>query len=530
MMTPIDGLDQIPSDDNKVGKLIREYAKWKSYRESWIQLWQDCYEYSMPNRKGFYAEHPGQARTDRIFDSTAVVSLQNFTSRIKSFVAPDFARWASLQPGPEIPEQSRDDVALALQDVEDFMFDTLQNSSNFDQEVALSLFDLAVGTGALIAEEGDADEPIKWRTVPLTELVLVGGPFGSIDGVFWPRQLRAKEVKSIWPKGKMSAALETDMKNNPERMLNFINVTLRNRQKRGTETWDHAIICLEHKDIILEKTFKGEGSNPWIIFRWSPDDVYGRGPLLQALPDIKVANLVVELILENAEMSITGMYQYGDDTVLNPHTIEFVAGTLIPVAENSRGIQPITPPGRFDISQIVLEDLQNKIRRALYDQPIGGLEQPVRSATEIAERMAEFSRETGAPFARLQKELAQPVIKRCAYILKKGGRITIPRLNGSEVRIFPVSPLGRAQEQQDIMNFDRFLEQVMARFGPEMVAQVVSPQRATKYLADKWTVPVDLLKSQAEVQAEMQQVADAGMQAVEQGMDPEQLLKLAGAA
>ena len=53
MMTPIDGLDQIPSDDNKVGKLIREYAKWKSYRESWIQLWQDCYEYSMPNRKGF---------------------------------------------------------------------------------------------------------------------------------------------------------------------------------------------------------------------------------------------------------------------------------------------------------------------------------------------------------------------------------------------------------------------------------------------------------------------------------------------
>ena len=70
----------------------------------------------------------------------------------------------------------------------------------------------------------------------------------------------------------------------------------------------------------------------------------------------------------------------------------------------------------------------------------------------------------------------------------------------------------------------------MARFGPEMVAQVVSPQRATKYLADKWTVPVDLLKSQAEVQAEMQQVADAGMQAVEQGMDPEQLLKLAGAA
>ena len=52
----------------------------------------------------------------------------------------------------------------------------------------------------------------------------------------------------------------------------------------------------EHK--IVETTFKGLGSNPYIIYRWSKcaGEVYGRGPLQLALPAIKTSNLVIELI------------------------------------------------------------------------------------------------------------------------------------------------------------------------------------------------------------------------------------------
>ena len=169
-----------------------------------------------------------------------------------------------------------------------------------------------------------------------------------------------------------------------------------------------------------------------------------------------MANLVVELILENAETSIIGMWQYDDDTIINPHTVQMVSGTMIPVSAGSNGIRPLQPGGSFDVAQLVLEDLQNKIRMALFDKPLGGLEQPVRSATEISERLAEFSRETGSPFGRIQTEKTQPIMRRISYILQKGGKIDLPKIDGRSIRAHVVSPIGRAQEQQDITNLDRF--------------------------------------------------------------------------
>ena len=48
------------------------------------------------------------------------------------------------------------------------------------------------------------------------------------------------------------------------------------------------------------------------------------------------------------------------------------------------------------------------------------------SATEVAERMADLSRQIGSSFGRLQSEFINPLIRRVIYILKKQGRITLP--------------------------------------------------------------------------------------------------------
>ena len=53
--------------------------------------------------------------------------------------------------------------------------------------------------------------------------------------------------------------------------------------------------------------------------------MYGRGPLINALSAIKTTNLTIELILENAQMAISGIYQMDDDGVINPDTINLSA-------------------------------------------------------------------------------------------------------------------------------------------------------------------------------------------------------------
>ena len=61
-------------------------------------------------------------------------------------------------------------------------------------------------------------------------------------------------------------------------------------------------------NIVSVGTFE---TNPYIIFRWSlsSGELYGRGPVMRALPDIKTANKVVELVLKNATIAVSGIWQ-----------------------------------------------------------------------------------------------------------------------------------------------------------------------------------------------------------------------------
>ena len=78
---------------------------------------------------------------------------------------------------------------------------------------------------------------------------------------------------------------------------------------------------------------------------------------MTALPDIKTANKVVELILKNASIAVTGIWLADDDGVLNPANVKLVPGSIIPKAVGSAGLTPLQAPGRFDVSQLVLDDL-----------------------------------------------------------------------------------------------------------------------------------------------------------------------------
>jgi hypothetical protein len=129
------------------------------------------------------------------------------------------------------------------------------------------------------------------------------------------------------------------------------------------------------------------------------------------------------------------------------------------------------------------------------------------SATEVAERQADLSRQIGAAFGRLQNEMVTPVLQRVIYILKKQGRVKIPKINGREVKITSSSPLAQAQFQQDVATVDRFLGMIQGRVGPELANIIVDQMAVAKYVAKKLGIPEDLVRSPEEMQAAAQQMA-----------------------
>jgi hypothetical protein len=123
----------LPVDSTSVDSLTERFRRAKHIKDLWTPKFEECYEYAFPQRESFYAQEQAQTKTDKIFDETAVVGLQEFASRLQSGLVPNYARWAELVSGSEIPEDQRSEVDLALEQVTSYIFEIIQNS-NFSQE------------------------------------------------------------------------------------------------------------------------------------------------------------------------------------------------------------------------------------------------------------------------------------------------------------------------------------------------------------------------------------------------------------
>lgn len=482
-------------------KYTKRYERAKKFRDNWIPVMEDCYHYGIPHSESFNSTSPGEQRDD-VFDETAVVSTQEFASRLQHAMVPNFVSWADLVAGSEVPEEERERVNAELQEVSDYAFQVIHNS-NFSTEVHEAFLDLAVGTGVLYVDEGDAIDPIIFSAVPLPHVVIDVGFDGRTDHIFRERRdVYYSELEQAYPQAKLSEQMKRKAINEDDKTT-VLEVVCRDYSKKNRMAWKFVAIEMAEEAVIYETEFEGIGANPMVVFRWTKraGERYGRGPLMNAISAIKTCNLTVQLILENAQMAIAGIYQMEDDGVVNPDTINLVPGTVIPKAPGSRGLEPIAQAGRFDVAQLVLEDQRLNIKKALFNDMLADPNRTPASATEVAERMADLARKMSAAFGRLHSELVTPVIQRVLYILKKQGRIELPVVNGREVAVRATSPLAKAQAMEDVQNIARFIELTGTFFGPEMLQILIDSEEAVLYLARKMGVPDNLLRDKANREA-----------------------------
>ena len=499
--------------DSRVGQFLKRYKKAEGIKDYWKEKFEEAYEFTKPQRESFFEETAGQRRTDKIFDETAVVGIQEFASRLQAGMTPTFARWADFEAGSEIPDEQKPMFNEHLDAITSYVFEVLQ-SSNFNTEVHECFMDLAIGTGCLLVEEGDAISPLKFNAIPLPRLTLNSGPDNKIDQIFRTRYVDYEDLQVTYPRSLIPVDLLEKTKNNRSK-CQVVEGTMRVYDEPNVEKWKYCVVLPKHKIMIEEREFKGNASNPYIVFRWNKasGEVYGRGPVFNAMAAIKTTNLTVELILQNAQMAISGVYTFEDDGVVNPDNIQLVPGSLIPVSPGSRGLVPISAAGNFDVAQLVLQDMRQNIKKALYMETLGRPEGTPMSATEVSERMADLSRQIGSSFGRLQNELIEPLLRRIIRILTKQGRIEIPRIDNREVTVISQSPLSQAQHQQDVATVNNFNAILAQTFGPQILNMIVKQDEVARYLAEKLGLPEKLIRDSNEQQAlvsEFQNMAQQG--------------------
>ena len=476
-------------------------------KEQWRTIYEDCYRYALPQRNlydGYYeGTVPGQNKMNMVFDSTAIHSTQRFANRIQSGLFPPYKKWCRLEPGNDIPADRKAEVQQALDLYLDKMF-TLLRQSNFDLAMGEFLLDLCVGTAVMLIQPGDDINPIQFTPVPQYLIALEEGPNGTVDNVYRKYKVRAEALPRQYPDIQLNDQLQRLIENKPQEMVELIEAVILDPERKD---YCYHIIHEKTKD---ELVFRRMDTTPWIVARYMkiPGEVFGRGPLVSALPDVKTLNKTLELLLKNASIACAGVYTAADDGVINPSNIRITPGSIIPVARNGgpqgASLAPLPRSGDFNVSQIVINDLRVNIKKTLLDDTLPPDNMSARSATEIVERMKELSQNLGAAFGRLITETMVPIITRVLFIMDEKGLIQLPlKVNGLEVKVVPVSPLAKAQNLEEINEVMQFF-QIANSLGPGGVAEL-KPDAIATYIGDKLGVPSNLRTTPDEKQQIIQQ-------------------------
>lgn len=540
----------MPAADKRA--LSRRAQRAWSRKQQWDNLMRDVYEYSMPQRDVYDEPSPGQQKGERVFDSTAVVGAQKFANRLVNRLFPPFTRWCELKAGPGIRDQDeRDKLNELLEAVTESFFAVLHSASNFQSSIGEFALDYAAGTGCMIVQKGSPSEPVRFVAVPQIQVALEEGPHGSVSGIFRRWRLPLRQVRMLWPRARLGEHLEKLLKDDSETTVSCQESTYLafDPNEPEDETWRYAVMIgggsggsqQTGADGGVSRSLDGAGSdvvldeelrrNPWVTARFAKaaNEVHGRGPLVQALPDVKTINKLVELVLKNATLAVSGPYTVSDDGVITPDNVRIAPGSFIPVARNAghpmgASIAPLERSGSFDVAYLEYERIQSAIKTVLLDEDLPPVTGQPRTAAEILERIRRLASDLGATFGRIIREVVLPVVQTSLDILiEDWNLIALPdkiRVDGFYVTLAVTSPLAREQNLQDVEAIVRTVEISNALFGPELTALAFKVEDIPGEIADLMGMPKRLVRDEQEREALQMKVAQsiAAMQQQQQAM------------
>ena len=482
-----------------VEEIVRRAELAQRRKDLFEDLYRDAYEFALPQRQlyGYWeGNSQGNKKMTRVFDSTAITSTQRFANRLQSGIFPPQRKWCRLEPGVDIPADRTAQAQAVLDAYNEKMFAVLKQS-NFDIAIGEFLLDLAVGTAAMLVQPGDDVQTINFIPVPMFLIAYEEGANGQVDKIFRRMRMKGEAITQQWRDAEMPVDVAQRIEQKPTDEVELLEATLYDPE-RGD--WCYHVLDKTTKQ---ELVYRRTDTNPWVIARYMKvaGETYGRGPLLTALPDIKTLNKTLELLLKNASLAVAGVYTAADDGVLNPQTVKLLPGAIIAVARNGgpqgESLKPLPRSGDFNVSQIVINDLRQNIKRVLLDESLPPDNMSARSATEVVERMKELAQNLGSAFGRLINETMVPLVGRILGVMDEKGMIDLPlRVNGLEVKVSPVAPLAMAQNMEEVNAIMQFM-QITATMGNEGQLAVKAGD-AIDFIGDKLGVPASVRTTAAE--------------------------------
>ncbi len=503
------------------GKLVERYEKAQQNATHWMSQLQRAYELVMPDYADFAVKNriSGQRRNKRQWDSTATIAAEKFSSSLQQLLYPE-KNWAKLSPGQKVidGEIQVDESKLKddCQKWEDLFFAKLKKS-NFQTSVFQAILESTISTGVMLVNEGTPSDPFHFTTVPLNQVALEPGPKDKVNNVYRKYKMQADVILQTWPKAKLSSNLKRRINDKPNEEIEILEGTIFNPNGTAGKKFCYFVMQYGEKDYLL---YEERSYNPWIIFRQKvlPNEVFGRGKILDLLPMISILNRMAENEVRAADFNSNPIFLAHASGDINPYNAKVVPGSIIPVAPVAGGgksFEQMSIQANPSYAQMTRESIVQTIQEAMNINPIMPSTDQASNmtATETNARMAEWTRNNQAMVARAIYEGPRQIFNVCWHILHRFGMVPAPAVDDDHLRaefISAISEMQGAMEVQKLAQAQSAFQQIL---GPQLA------EAATIYGFDVTKLP-DFILEKLDVNPEVMTnvLAQQKMLQIAQGM------------
>lgn len=492
-------------------------------RGNWESHWQELAERLHTVLAEFNTKNVwgGEKRTRQIYDARPAFALVRFASIMESLLTPHQSTWHRLR-SPIQALNGNDRVARYFDGVNRILFSQRYSPTAMftaaSQENYLSIG--AFGTGAIFCGESfrRGQFSFLYRPVPLSELFIRQNFHGQVDTVVRKMEKTARQLLQ-----QFGDAVGDDVKRaadkEPDRRFCLLHVVvpaedapyMRNRQD---EYASYYVI----QDTSAVVSIGGYRTFPYIVSRYmtSPNEVYGRGPAMVILPEVRTLNEVrrtsLRTMQRNAEPPLLTI-QDGSMTKLSTRPNAIIGGGLD--SQGRQLVQPLQMGSNPEAALAQAQECNDIINEAFFINLFQILiETPRMTATEVIERAQEKSSLLSPIMGRQHAELLGPLIERELSLLEDNGLLPPmpPELEeaGGAFTIEYESPLTKMQKAEEVSAIMRTLEMTvpLAQIDPTVFDNYDIDQMS-RIAARGFGVPESILRDPEDILALRQQRAEA---------------------
>ena len=457
---------------------------------------QEIAEYVDPARAEFVGKKSdGSKRTEKIFDSTAILAAQRFASAIDGMVTPRTQKYQGLVAvDPSVDRIPA--VRIYLEGLRDLIFRMRYAPvSNFAQQAHEVYHGIGVyGTAPMFVGKVPgiaAGLPnMRYRSLTLAECFIDQDFTGRVDRMHRRFELDARQAAGQFGTANLPEKIQAALLKNDTKKFEFVHCTKPNMEvdKRRKDyrgmAFSSYYVSIDEKMIVQEGGYR---VFPYACPRHmtTAREKYGRSPAMQVLPDIKMLNEMAKTIIRAAHKQVAPPLLLRDDGVLS-------AFSTRPDALNYGGVdsqgRPLVTALQTNANVGLGVDMMDPIKRTINDAFLVTLfqilvETQEMTATEAAIRAQEKGQLLAPSMGRIQSEFLGPVTEIEIDALANSGILDHilgpmpPELLeiGGEYAVIYDSPLTQAQNANEGVSILRTLDNVatVAQIDPNAAAEIV---------------------------------------------------------